>query len=84
MLYIRVYTQSLAYVYHLLIITMTFFVEGIERAVKLLNSNEFFPCVNHYNLQMDFDLLIQELLKEESKRLSTHGQFDHGSVHMLI
>ena len=71
MLYIRVYTQSLAYVYHLLIITVTFFVERMERAVKLLNSNELFSCVNHYNLQMDSDLLIQELQKEESKRLST-------------
>ena len=71
MLYIRVYTQSLAYIYHLLIITVTFFVERMERAVKLLNSNEFFSCVSRYNLQMDPDLLIQELQKEESKRLST-------------
>ena len=41
----------------------------MERAVKLLNSNEFFSYVNCYNLQMDSDLLIQELQKEESKRL---------------
>ena len=74
MLYIRVYTQSLAYIYYLLIITVTFFVERMKRAVKLLNSNELFSCVNHYNLQMDSDLLIQELQKEESKRLSTVQQ----------
>ena len=41
-----------------------FFVERMKRAVKLLNSNELFSCVNHYNLQMDSDLLIQELQKK--------------------
>ena len=41
----------------------------------------FFLCVNHYNLQMDSDLLIEELQKEESKRLIKNSKFDHESVH---
>ena len=58
--------------------------EKISSKIIKLNSNELFSCVNHYNLQMDSDLLIQELQKGESKRLSTANLIMGQYIIMMI